>query len=407
MGPAFKTTTLQRLIRTCLKVALSFFVASATATAQETREQEIADEQADKAKRLVPYLPTKAERILGRIQSGFVELNSGFFPYLGSVYSGGGFTLGGGYRQFYGDRSNWDVKGLYSIKNYKLIEAGTSVPTLASGRLTLDALIGWRDATQVSYYGLGMGTSADDRTNFRFKETYVGGGAKFRPIPWVVLDGHVNYEDWNTEPGLGSSPSIETIFTPETAPGLGANPTYWHTAATAGIDWRTAPEYSRTGGYYGVTLDDYADADETYSFDRLNVELIQHVPLLRETWVISLRGRVQTTISDADLVPYFLLPSLGSGSTMRAYRSWRFRDRHSLLTSAEFRWIPNRLGLDMALFYDAGKVEADRSDLDFNGLKSDWGIGVRFHGPITTPLRVEVARGTEGWHLVFASSAAF
>jgi hypothetical protein len=223
------------------------------------------DEQADKAKRLAAYLPTKAERILGRIQSGFVGLNSGFFPYLGSVYSGGGFTLGGGYRQFYGDRSNWDVKGLYSIKNYKLIEAGTTVPTLASGRLTLDGQVGWRDATQVSYYGLGMGTSADDRTNFRFKETYVGGGANSRPIPWVVLDGHLNYEDWNTEPGLGSSPSIETIFTPETAPGLGANPTYWHTAATAGLDWRTAPEYSRTGGYYGVTLDDYADPDETYS----------------------------------------------------------------------------------------------------------------------------------------------
>ena len=57
-------------------------------------------------------------------------------------------------------------------------------------------------------------------------------------------------------------------------------------------------------------------------------------------------------------VPYFLLPSLGSGSTLRGYSSWRFRDRHSLLMSGEFRWIPNRLGLDMAMFYDTGKVDA-------------------------------------------------
>ena len=37
------------------------------------------------------------------------------------------------------------------------------------------------------------------------------------------------------------------------------------------------------------------------------------------------------------------MPSLGSGRTLRAYRSWRFRDRHSILGQAEFRWIPNRL----------------------------------------------------------------
>ena len=55
-------------------------------------------------------------------------------------------------------------------------------------------------------------------------------------------------------------------------------------------------------------------------------------------------------------MPYFLLPSLGSGSTLRGYSSWRFRDRHSLLVSGEWRWIPNRMGLDMALFYDAGMV---------------------------------------------------
>ena len=61
----------------------------------------------------------------------------------------------------------------------------------------------------------------------------------------------------------------------------------------------------------------------------------------------------------------------------------------------------------MALFYDAGKVTTAGADLDFDGLKSDWGIGARFHGPTTTVLRIEAARGSEGWRLVFATSAAF
>jgi outer membrane protein assembly factor BamA len=136
-------------------------------------------------------------------------------------------------------------------------------------------------------------------------------------------------------------------------------------------------------------------------------EIIQHLPILRENWVISLRGRVQSVLDDDDLVPYFLLPQLGSGRTLRGYETGRFRDRHSLLTSAEFRFIPNRTGLDIALFYDAGKVTARRQDLDFNSLKSDWGVGARFHGTTTTVLRIEAARGTDGWRLVVATSNAF
>jgi outer membrane translocation and assembly module TamA len=61
----------------------------------------------------------------------------------------------------------------------------------------------------------------------------------------------------------------------------------------------------------------------------------------------------------------------------------------------------------MAIFYDAGKVSRRFEDLDFNGLKSDWGIGARFHGPTATPIRLEMARGSEGWRLVISSGAAF
>ncbi len=94
---------------------------------------------------------------------------------------------------------------------------------------------------------------------------------------------------------------------------------------------------------------------------------MQHLPLLRETWVFSLHGLLQTTLDDGDTVPFFLLPSLGSGSTLRGYGSWRFRDRHSLLMSGEFRWIPNRMGLDMAIFYDTGKVRESVGRPQFEG----------------------------------------
>ena len=75
--------------------------------------------------------------------------------------------------------------------------------------------------------------------------------------------------------------------------------------------------------------------------------------------------------------------------------------------SGEWRWIPSRLALDMALIYDAGKVTPRFDDISFNDLKTDFGIGVRLHTPFATPLRIELAKSREGTRLVFSGGAAF
>ena len=89
-------------------------------------------------------------------------------------------------------------------------------------------------------------------------------------------------------------------------------------------------------------------------------------------------------------MPYFLLPSLGSGSTLRGYSSWRFRDRHAMLLSGEWRWIPNRMAIDMAFFYDTGMVAPRLDAITFGSFVSDFGVGMRFHSPHghATPHRV-------------------
>jgi len=122
---------------------------------------------------------------------------------------------------------------------------------------------------------------------------------------------------------------------------------------------------------------------------------------------LSFRGFVSTTGSKRDQqIPFFMLPSVGGGSSLRAFSSWRFRDRNSMVMEAEWRVMVNRF-LDTALFYDAGKVTAHARDLDLTHLKSGYGIGVRFHGPLSTPLRIDVAHGNEGISVVWAASAVF
>ncbi len=378
----------------------------AIATAQDSRTDVITREQAEKAKTAAPYTPGKGEALLIYVQKLMSGSYEGVYPAAGSVYSGGGFTLGAGYRRFVSDRNTINLLGLYSLSSYKLIDFTFNSPRSPTGRVEYSLSTGWRDATQVAYYGLGI-DSPESRSNFRLKQTYVGGNLSVRPLWWTVLRGAATYEDYNMEDGRGTAPSIFDVHTPATAPGLEASPTYFHTVASAGIDWRPAAGYARQGGLYELAYHRYNDSDDTYTFDRVDGTLVQHLPILRENWILSLRGQMQTTIGDEDIVPYFLLPSLGSGDTLRAYTSWRFRDRHSLLMSAEWRWVVNRMAMDMAIFYDAGTVAARRSDLGFSNMESDVGIGVRFHSPVATPLRIELARGREGFNIVFSGKAAF
>lgn len=387
--------------------AVAWLAGPAAARAQETRAGEITQKQEEKAAKGETWKPGTVERVLTRLEESFTSPPSGFFPFLGSVYSGGGFTLGAGYRHFYHREAVWEIKGLYSVKNYKLIEVGTRTPWHGNGKWLTGMRAGYRDATQVGFYGLGSDTTREDRANSRVRQFYGIGTVKFRPTPWTRLEGESGYEEFRNEEGEGGAPSIEEVYDSVAAPGMFSEPKYIHSQGTAAIDWRVSPEYSRTGGYYGVTVHDYSDRDKTYSFRRLDGEVIQHLPILRETWVLSFRGRVQSILDSEDVVPHYLLPYVGSGSTLRGYSTGRFRDRHALLTSAEFRWIPNRLALDMAFFFDAGKVASRLEDLDFNDLHTAWGIGARFHGPTSTPLRLEMARGSDGWRLVVASSAAF
>lgn len=93
------------LSRVCFTV-FALIVVPQLASAQDSRAAEIAAEQARKAAELKPYQPSGAEKWAVKLRREFIDLPSGFYPYFGSVYSGGGFTLGAGFREYYGDRTH-------------------------------------------------------------------------------------------------------------------------------------------------------------------------------------------------------------------------------------------------------------------------------------------------------------
>jgi hypothetical protein len=399
-------------LRTLFTPLVLVLATAAFAAAQEadpaSRQAAIEREQAEKAKALHPYVPNKAERFANRLEAIMSGGVPRWHPFLNKAYPGGGFTLGVGYAKHVSPYNMLDVRGSYTIKGFKRFEAEFTAPRLFQRRGSLSLLGGWREATQVRFYGLGTNTSLNDRTDFSFRQPYGSAMLDFWPARRLLMfRGGVELSEWAQHPTKGTFPSVETKYTPATLPGLGARATYLHTQGTIGLDWRTSPGYSRRGGFYGVTLHDYSDNDDQFGFRELEYEVIQHIPFLREAWVISLRGLAETALEkDNQEIPFFMLPSVGGGHSLRGFRSFRFRDQNSLLVQAEWRIMVNRF-LDMAFFYDAGKVESRRSNLDFDGLKSDYGFGFRFHGPFSTPLRIEVARSRESTSLIFATTPIF
>ena len=384
-------------------------VAAAQDPSPASRTAAIEQEQAEKAKALHPYELTKTERVLNKVGDILAGPNLHWHPFFEGAYSGSGFLLGVGYLQPVSAYNLLDVRGSYSIRGYKRAEVEFKAPRLFKRRGELTLLGGWREATQAAFYGLGMDTSKGDRTNYDFKQPYGSATVEVWPMRRLwMLRGGVEVSQWKLGSGQGASPSVDEKYTPTTLPGVGATINYVHSQGTVALDWRTSPGYSRRGGYYGVTGHDYTDTDKGFGFQQVDYEAIQHVPFVREAWVISLRALAKTTADKGDQqIPFFLLPTLGGGSTLRAFSSHRFRDRNSLLVQAEWRIMVNRF-FDTAVFYDAGKVTARTSDLDLKRLKHDYGFGVRLHGPFATPLRIDLGHSNEtGLAVVFATSSAF
>jgi hypothetical protein len=392
----------------CLAVLLGSSRTVVAQAQEPSRTGLIEQLQAEKVKTLHPYPVTKGERIMNKVEDVTVNGGLHWHPFFENAYNGGGFALGAGYMHHVSPYNLIDVRGSYSIRAYKRAEVEFMAPRMFERRGTLSFLAGYREAAQVGYYGTGNDSQKDDRANFGFQTWYGSAIMSMRPTRRLLsLRGGVELTEIKQQPGEGTAPSVDTIYTPATLPGLDSRITYLHTQGTVGLDWRPSPGYARRGGFYGVTFHDYNDTDKRFGFQQVDYEIVQHIPILRETWAISLRALAETTWLKGDQeIPFFMLPSLGGGSNLRGYSSWRFRDRNSLLLQGEWRIMVNRY-LDTAFFYDTGKVAALTEDLNLDGLKHDFGFGVRFHGPISTPLRIDLAKSSEGLVLVFATSAVF
>lgn len=397
---------LLRANRTWL-AALLIVAAPAAGQTPDSRAAEIAEQQKEKAGQLAPYRQLWIERKLLEIEeAGGFAVARGFFVAFGDIKSGSGMALGPAYGKTLDNGAILAAKAGYSIRNFKLAQVSAQSAPLANGRLLLQGRARWQDAPELAVYALGP-SSPRTRADYSETKTEVSAQATLWPVRFVRLGGGAAFERFDTGGANTGRSSVDELFTATEMPGIGADPTYLRTFVSAALDSRPGLGFSRSGTLLEATLHDYRQQnDGPFSFRRVDGTARQIIPILHGNWAIDLSVRASTTTADdGEFVPFFLMPDLGGGSDLRGFSNYRFRDRHSLIFTGEYRWYAQEY-VEMAIFYDAGKVTPRRRDLDFDGLKSDVGIGLRFHTPQLTVLRFEIARSTEGLRFIIGFSPA-
>jgi len=339
------------------------------------------------------------------------ERRTGFYPELGSMITGAGWlSVGPGYRYWFGRRAFVDGSAAISWHTYKQAQVTVEVPSLADGRLAIGSRTIWSDLTQVHYFGRGSGT-AGTNSEYRIRSTDMVGYATYRVTPWLWFDGSAG---WLTSPTLSAGSGwfdadyadTRSVFPQE--PGTTGATGYLHGGLNVVADTRDFPGYPGRGGVYRTSWSRYADRNAllAYSFQRYEAEVAHFLPVVRDRWVLAVHGwGVFTDVAAGHNVPFYLLPSLGGGNTLRGDRNYRFHDNDLLLVSAE-----SRFGifehLDATLFVDAGNVAPKLSALNLDN--RSYGVGVRLHTRTSTLARFDVAHGAEqGWRFMLKLNDPF
>ena len=394
---------------------LMWLAPASVAFPQEPGTRAEADRQRreEKNRNAKPYEPNGFERAMHFVEERgmFIGGREGLYPKLGSLATGSGFAYGAGYR----DRDLFDNKGILDVwaatstRLYWATEARLTFPKLANKRLMVETWAAHRDYPQEDFFGIGPDSARANQTSYAIRSDLFGARAGVRPLPLVMAGGGLEYLNPRLGEGKDSRvPSIETLFTPSSAPGLGESVDYLRSMAFLEVDYRQ-PKNPRRGGWYRVDFS--RDDDRTtgrYTFNRVDTDLRQFVGVLAGRRVIAARLFVSTSDTGAGRVmPFYAMPTLGGNDSLRGFREYRFRGPHAILTQAEYRyeiWS----GLDGALFYDAGKVADSRSDLNFKDLESDYGFGFRFNTDNAIVFRVDAGFGSrDGKHLYIVFGGIF
>jgi hypothetical protein len=295
---------------------------------------------------------------------------------------------------------------------------------------------------KLTFFGEGPRTTTGGRSFFGMTEHIVGGNL-IRPIYPRLNAGvyaEINGRAVDIRPSPGQpSPSIQTIYTATTAPGLNKQPFF----VQFGAGVRMRP--STAGGLwhfdYDLAYRPFVDVSGSgFSFQRLTADLYQEIsfyhthlyvgrdtndpnnclvdptvdnPRCPKTTSRSLEGtlglRVFTSLSmtpGVNTVPFYFQPTLGgsdiNGSTaLSSYQDYRFRAPNIFLLQEKLEHSIGKLPFGVSIRADQGKVALTRGDLGSNPWRHSYAAGLTLRaGGFPQVYLLYAFGGSEGTHTI-------
>lgn len=389
-------------------LALALALSSAPAVGQTTQPPQTSQP----AQSAVGEQPSWLVRLREPDQAGGLHFTDHWAVVFGGIKQGSGIALGPAWSTKFRDGGFVQLKGVYSIRNYKLVQLRYDTRRFWDDRAIVISRLRWQDAPKVKLYQSGI-DSPDRRIDVAERKTEASTLLVVKPRPRLRAAAGFGVERYRT-----STDNLAALYVPEVLatmtnlglsvapPGLGRRPLFAHAVGSFGYDSRLSPDYTREGTWLDGELHAYTDVrGNEDSFGRFEGNAEQFIPTLGGRGVVGLYGRTWISLADGlTAVPFYLMPTLGGGSLLRAFPSYRFRDRHALLLATDYRWAVHKMA-DVVVTYEAGKVASTVSGLSLDNMAHSIAIGIRGHTEKAGLFRADVAHGREGWGFRIGFSA--
>jgi hypothetical protein len=338
----------------------------------------------------VEAAPGGWKRILGLVNKD----EEGLTPRAGSVVAGGGFALGGHWRQTLSS-ARLDTEYMASIKGYQSALLDLSSHPLLNGRVVVGFGVKYDSLPQEDFFGLGPASEIGTHASYERQGLDTRAWARIRVRPWFELRPVLGHLDTRLLAGEQSGiPSIETVSWKSPVHGVGRQSRFLHAGLTATIDRRDDPRRTRAGYLIRGSVEHFnAITVADRSFVKTEIDARGYVPihLLSDKDVFAVRGvALLTDGTRHESAPFYFLPRLGGGGLLRGYETSRFVDTQALLASAEYRWQAHRR-LQIVSIVDVGQVAPAMRAFTLSNVQTSVGVGLRYRG-----LRIDYARGSEG-----------
>jgi hypothetical protein len=284
-----------------------FLVLAFPAFAQETRTEQLEQAKTAKAAMLHPEERERGDVIVTKLEHIFMPEPPAITPTAGDFRQGAGFPFGVAFTMPAMRTGLWRTEAAYSVNNFKQGHTMLQFPQLAAGHLSIVADAKWNDAPDLDFFGVSNFSSRQSDTRYGLRSAEAGLQIDAYTYRWLRFGTGASFIGTHSDKKRG------TAFVDEpNLPGAGARVDLIDARASAAIDTRESPGYTRRGGFYGATFHRYQDPDGRYSFNRTELDARQFFPILHENWVLALQGRADVTKTTGDqAVPYFMLPYVG------------------------------------------------------------------------------------------------